>query len=83
MEAILLIGRFIPQHGHLEAIAELQDGDGLVVDESGVLWIFAADILIKHDLAIDDLIQREVVLDYGEYHGKAVFAERAGCNVFQ
>ena len=39
--------------------------------------------IIKHDLAIDDLIQREAVREYGEYHGKAVLAERAGCNVFQ
>ena len=33
-----------------------------VVDEIGVFGVFAGNILVEHDLAIDELIQRFAVL---------------------
>ena len=51
--------------------------DGGVVDEIGVFGVLAGNVLVEHDLTVDEFVQRFAVLQGKQCFGKAVLAKAA------
>ena len=74
------IGHAGAEDSYLDA-APLQKGNALLVDEIPVFRDLARDIPVKHDLAIDRLIQRLIVFQGQQNSSQTVLSKGAGGNV--
>ena len=75
------VGHLRPKHHDFDAIT-LQKGDGAAVDKVPVLRHLAGDGIVKHDLAVDHLIQRLAMHKCQKDRGQAVLPEGARRHIF-